>query len=86
MAFQEEAAAVGWVSDRTVCLRVGAMSGVAGVFLLLSVASWQVVASMCLLAGFFASWQYVNVVCLARLAFQLKLAQAEVIAAERQVR
>ena len=55
--------------DYVVCMRVAAMSAVSALFLLLFVGSWQVVASMCFLAGFFACWQYVNVVCLARYIF-----------------
>ena len=52
--------------DYAVCARVAAMSAVSALFLLLFVISWQVAASMSFLAGFFACWQYVNVVCLAR--------------------
>lgn len=65
----------GATSDGRVCLRILVVGGVSSLFLLLSVASWEVVASMCFLAGFFASWQFINVVILARLALQLKAAQ-----------
>ena len=67
------------LSDQAVCVRVLAMCVVSSAFLVGYVRAWEVVASMCCLAGFFACWQFVNVVCLARLATQLKTAQLSLL-------